>query len=108
MKWIHFENFFAECPDCDSIFHLQRGGCIHFTCKQCGADFCGFCSRIFFNKKKPCRECEPKKQDALHAHHPRNCFYYLRDESLEWLIELLEVSYNHVQCDQSSVLASLC
>ena len=92
---------FAACPECRSVYHMKRGGCIHFLCKECNSDFCGFCSKIFYSHKRPCTECEPVKQNSLHAHHPRNCFYYLRDESLDWLIDLLQVT------NYASMLSSL-
>ncbi|TDH06400.1 hypothetical protein EPR50_G00133110 [Perca flavescens] len=36
-----------ECPQCQSVFSLSRGGCLHFTCSQCQHQFCGGCSQPF-------------------------------------------------------------
>lgn len=36
-----------ECPRCQCVFSLSRGGCLHFTCSQCRHQFCGGCGRGF-------------------------------------------------------------
>ncbi|XP_043945300.1 E3 ubiquitin-protein ligase RNF31-like isoform X2 [Protopterus annectens] len=79
-----------ECPSCGFQFDLSKGGCLHFICSQCQHEFCGGCKRPF-KMDSACgfsRECHAK---GLHAHHPRNCFYYLRD----WDIKRLQQLLNH-------------
>uniref|UniRef100_A0A671QPE9 Si:dkey-181m9.8 n=1 Tax=Sinocyclocheilus anshuiensis TaxID=1608454 RepID=A0A671QPE9_9TELE len=69
-----------DCPKCKFRFFLARGGCLHFKCTQCQHEFCGGCSQPF-KQGSACSfstECGAK---GLHAHHPRNCLYHLRDWS---------------------------
>ncbi|XP_076023798.1 E3 ubiquitin-protein ligase RNF31 isoform X2 [Genypterus blacodes] len=78
-----------ECPRCHFIFILSNGGCLHFTCSQCEQEFCGGCSQSF-TQGSACgfsMDCETK---GLHAHHPRDCLYYLRDWSVSRLQLLLQ------------------
>ncbi|KAJ3594499.1 hypothetical protein NHX12_003806 [Muraenolepis orangiensis] len=78
-----------ECPNCHLIFYLSKGGCLHFICSQCQHEFCGSCGRPF-NPGSSCvfsRECASR---GLHAHHPRDCLYHLRDWSLGRLHKLLQ------------------
>ncbi|KAM4605060.1 E3 ubiquitin-protein ligase RNF31 isoform 2-T2 [Polymixia lowei] len=78
-----------ECPDCQFVFYLSKGGCLHFTCTQCQHEFCGSCSRPF-RLGSACgfsAECGTK---GLHAHHPRDCLYHLRDWSVARLHQLLQ------------------
>lgn len=82
-----------ECPSCRFQFDLSKGGCLHFRCSQCQHEFCGGCKRPF-KMDSTCgfsRDCHGK---GLHAHHPRNCFYYLRDWDIERLQRLL--NYNRI------------
>ena len=37
----------SECPQCQCVFSLSKGGCLHFTCSQCQHQFCGGCSQTF-------------------------------------------------------------
>uniref|UniRef100_A0A3P9HMU6 Si:dkey-181m9.8 n=1 Tax=Oryzias latipes TaxID=8090 RepID=A0A3P9HMU6_ORYLA len=78
-----------ECPGCRSVFSLARGGCLHFTCTQCQHQFCGGCARTF-TAGSACgfsAECGSK---GLHAHHPRDCLFHLRDWSVSRLLLLLQ------------------
>ncbi|KAM9321716.1 E3 ubiquitin-protein ligase RNF31 isoform 2-T2 [Pholidichthys leucotaenia] len=77
-----------ECPNCQLVFSLSRGGCLHFTCSQCSYQFCGGCSRPFTlgSACEVSTECGFK---GLHAHHPRDCLYFLRDWSVTRLHLLL-------------------
>ncbi|XP_068605071.1 E3 ubiquitin-protein ligase RNF31 [Brachionichthys hirsutus] len=78
-----------ECPNCQFVFGLSRGGCLHFTCSLCQHQFCGGCSRPF-RPGSACgfsAECGTR---GLHAHHPRDCIYHLRDWSLARLHLLLQ------------------
>ena len=43
---------------------------------------------------------------GLHAHHPRNCLFYLREKEPEDLQRLLDVSFIHVLIDQASMRLS--
>uniref|UniRef100_A0A3B4YIK5 Si:dkey-181m9.8 n=1 Tax=Seriola lalandi dorsalis TaxID=1841481 RepID=A0A3B4YIK5_SERLL len=83
-----------ECPNCQFIFSLSKGGCLHFTCSQCQHQFCGGCSQTFtLGAVSPgstviyCRVLL-----SLHAHHPRDCLYHLRDWSVTRLHLLLQVT----------------
>ncbi|XP_012555166.2 E3 ubiquitin-protein ligase RNF31 [Hydra vulgaris] len=86
-----------ECPECHFKYILVRGGCMHFTCTQCGYEFCSGCFMSFL-KGGRCQvnpECANK---GLHAHHPRDCYFYLRDKSVNELRTLLEK--NNVEFDK--------
>ena len=41
-----------ECPSCKFKYELARGGCMHFRCTQCPAEFCSGCFQLF--KKDNC------------------------------------------------------
>ncbi|KAI4874674.1 hypothetical protein NFI96_034602, partial [Prochilodus magdalenae] len=78
-----------DCPKCKFRFFLSKGGCLHFKCTQCQHEFCGGCSRPFRNGSA-CDfsvECGTK---GLHAHHPRDCLYHLRDWNVPRLLRLLQ------------------
>ena len=51
--------------------------------------FCYGCDSEFRQKCK--KSCEKL---GFHAHHPRNCLFYLRDKKAEDLEKLLKVSFN--------------
>eukprot|EP00794_Sanderia_malayensis_P018723 gene18723-20612_t len=72
------------CPKCNTRFDLAHGGCIHFTCSNCKYQFCGECFQEFLSGA-----CKDHPGKGLHAHHPRNCFYYQRDMSIDMLQKLL-------------------
>ncbi|XP_062375839.1 uncharacterized protein si:dkey-181m9.8 isoform X2 [Sardina pilchardus] len=78
-----------DCPKCKFRFYLSKGGCLHFKCTQCQHEFCGGCGRPF-KLGSACgfsAECGAK---GLHAHHPRDCLYHLRDWSVHRLQRLLQ------------------
>ncbi|XP_076838342.1 uncharacterized protein LOC143483387 isoform X2 [Brachyhypopomus gauderio] len=78
-----------DCPKCKLRFFLSKGGCLHFKCSQCQHEFCGGCSRPF----RPGAECDFSAEcgaKGLHAHHPRDCLYHLRDWSVLRLRSLLQ------------------
>ncbi|KAL7851635.1 hypothetical protein AOLI_G00219910 [Acnodon oligacanthus] len=78
-----------DCPKCKFRFFLSKGGCLHFKCTQCQHEFCGGCSRPF-RSGSACdfsAECSTK---GLHAHHPRDCLYHLRDWNVARLRNLLQ------------------
>ncbi|XP_041046522.1 uncharacterized protein si:dkey-181m9.8 isoform X2 [Carcharodon carcharias] len=77
-----------ECPNCRVRFDLARGGCMHFNCTECHYDFCGGCKRPF-KLGSACVFMSNCHTKGLHAHHPRDCFYHLRDWSVERLQQLL-------------------
>uniref|UniRef100_W5N311 Si:dkey-181m9.8 n=1 Tax=Lepisosteus oculatus TaxID=7918 RepID=W5N311_LEPOC len=81
-----------DCPNCTFRFYLSKGGCLHFKCTQCQHEFCGGCNKPF-RVGSACsfsKECHLK---GLHAHHPRNCLYHLRDWPVKRLQQLLR-NYN--------------
>ncbi|XP_078254634.1 E3 ubiquitin-protein ligase RNF31-like isoform X2 [Rhinoraja longicauda] len=81
-----------ECPNCTARFDLSRGGCMHFNCQECEYQFCGGCRRPF-KLGSACSYMDNCITKGLHAHHPRNCFYYLRDWSVERMKELLTLGH---------------
>ncbi|KAJ0012303.1 hypothetical protein NQD34_013278 [Periophthalmus magnuspinnatus] len=78
-----------ECPDCGELFSGSRGGCLHFSCLRCGTQFCGGCSCRFF-QGQACGFSVSCSSRGLHAHHPRDCVYHLRDWSMSRLHLLLQ------------------
>ncbi|XP_028297196.1 E3 ubiquitin-protein ligase RNF31 isoform X2 [Gouania willdenowi] len=78
-----------ECPNCHLIFSLSKGGCLHFTCTQCQHQFCGSCSSCF-TLGSACSFSADCANKGLHAHHPRDCLYHLRDWSVSRLLLLLQ------------------
>lgn len=78
-----------DCPNCKFRYALARGGCMHFKCYQCGFDFCCGCN-LPFKMGEKCGRSPNCCRLGLHAHHPRNCLFYLRDKNLEDLQRLLE------------------
>ncbi|XP_028833652.1 uncharacterized protein LOC114788884 isoform X2 [Denticeps clupeoides] len=79
-----------DCPKCKFRFYLSKGGCLHFKCTQCEYEFCGGCGRPFLlgTACSFSTECGVK---GLHAHHPRDCLYHLRDWSVQRLQRLLQL-----------------
>ncbi|KAH8409926.1 hypothetical protein KR009_001255, partial [Drosophila setifemur] len=78
-------------------FHLiSRGGCMHFTCTQCKFEFCYGCARPFMMGAK-CTVSSYCAKLGLHAHHPRNCLFYLRDKipmQLQFLLKEQHVKFD--------------
>lgn len=65
---------------------------MHFTCTQCKYEFCFGCQKQFSMGAK-CGLSEYCAKLGLHAHHPRNCLFYLRDKEPQELQTLLKVSF---------------
>ncbi|XP_065215308.1 E3 ubiquitin-protein ligase lubel isoform X1 [Planococcus citri] len=92
----YLEDFGVTCPKCDTKFILVKGGCMHLTCSNCKYEFCSDCMKPFTMGN----DCQVSKYCAklgLHAHHPRNCLFYLRDKEPQELKQLLKD--NNVQLD---------
>ncbi|KAK5645795.1 hypothetical protein RI129_004259 [Pyrocoelia pectoralis] len=77
-----------DCPKCKFRYSLARGGCMHFTCTQCKHEFCYGCGKPFMMGAK-CGVSDYCGKLGLHAHHPRNCLFYLRDKEPNELQKLL-------------------
>ncbi|GAB6019242.1 hypothetical protein CHUAL_000846 [Chamberlinius hualienensis] len=77
-----------QCPKCKTEYSLARGGCMHFTCSNCKFDWCASCHQPFLQGKS-CNISEACKRRGLHAHHPRNCFYFGRDRNYKTMQQLL-------------------
>ncbi|XP_030193555.1 E3 ubiquitin-protein ligase RNF31 isoform X3 [Gadus morhua] len=77
------------CPSCGFQYALAKGGCMHFTCLQCKHQFCSGCNQPFH--KALCKNV-PCTINGLHAHHPRDCLFYMRDWKPDRLKELLQLS----------------
>ncbi|XP_067001542.2 uncharacterized protein LUBEL isoform X6 [Anabrus simplex] len=78
-----------DCPKCRFRYSLARGGCMHFTCSQCKYEFCCGCGKPFIMGAK-CDVSAYCAKLGLHAHHPRNCLFYLRDKEPNELQKLLK------------------
>lgn len=63
---------------------------MHFTCTQCKHEFCYGCGKTFTMGAK-CGISAYCAKLGLHAHHPRNCLFYLRDKEPGELQALLKV-----------------
>lgn len=61
---------------------------MHFTCSQCKYEFCCGCGKAFMMGAK-CSVSQYCAKLGLHAHHPRNCLFYLRDKEPMQLQQLL-------------------
>ncbi|XP_072271169.1 E3 ubiquitin-protein ligase RNF31 [Pyxicephalus adspersus] len=79
------------CPHCKFSYALARGGCMHFICSQCRHQFCSGCYNTFHLKNK-CTFQSCTVRMSLHAHHPRDCLFYLRDWEVARLQRLLTMS----------------
>ncbi|CAL8292544.1 unnamed protein product [Lota lota] len=75
------------CPSCSFQYALAKGGCMHFTCGRCKHQFCSGCNMPFH--KALCKNI-PCGLNCLHAHHPRDCLFYMRDWPPARLQELLQ------------------
>ncbi|XP_072306509.1 E3 ubiquitin-protein ligase RNF31-like [Eucyclogobius newberryi] len=94
------------CPNCRFQYALAKGGCMHFTCSQCRYEFCSGCNNPFH--KTACRTAVCHL-NSLHAHHPRDCLFYLRDWEPPRLQELLQrnnVAFNTEPPNENA--AALC
>uniref|UniRef100_A0A3Q0T4X8 Uncharacterized protein n=1 Tax=Amphilophus citrinellus TaxID=61819 RepID=A0A3Q0T4X8_AMPCI len=76
------------CPNCRFQYALSKGGCMHFCCSQCRYQFCSGCNNPF-HTTCAVDECTVS---GLHAHHPRDCLFYLRDWEPSRLQALLQVN----------------
>ncbi|XP_037837983.1 E3 ubiquitin-protein ligase RNF31 isoform X1 [Kryptolebias marmoratus] len=74
------------CPNCRFQYALSKGGCMHFCCSQCRYQFCSGCNNPF-HTTCTVDECSVS---GLHAHHPRDCLFYLRDWEPSRLQALLQ------------------
>ncbi|XP_045533969.1 E3 ubiquitin-protein ligase lubel isoform X1 [Papilio machaon] len=91
----HLRENGLECPRCHFKYSLSRGGCMHFTCTQCKYEFCYGCGKPFMMGAR-CGLSEYCAKLGLHAHHPRNCLFYLRDKEpheLQTLLQMNNVTY---------------
>lgn len=80
-----------ECPKCKFQYALSKGGCMHFKCTHCRHEFCSGCYNTFhLSNNCTVQNCLLKK--SLHAHHPRDCLFYLRDWNVERLKKLLTMN----------------
>uniref|UniRef100_A0A3P8PPP4 RBR-type E3 ubiquitin transferase n=1 Tax=Astatotilapia calliptera TaxID=8154 RepID=A0A3P8PPP4_ASTCA len=77
------------CPHCRFQYALTKGGCMHFSCSQCRYQFCSGCNNPYHKTK-----CKPDcSLNCLHAHHPRDCLFYLRDWEPPRLQAFLQVRH---------------
>ncbi|XP_034666336.1 E3 ubiquitin-protein ligase lubel isoform X2 [Drosophila subobscura] len=92
----HLAHNGIDCPKCKFRYSLARGGCMHFTCTQCKFEFCYGCARPFMMGAK-CQVSSYCSKLGLHAHHPRNCLFYLRDKiplQLQFLLKEQKVTFD--------------
>ncbi|XP_042232259.1 E3 ubiquitin-protein ligase lubel-like isoform X26 [Homarus americanus] len=85
----HLAECGITCPKCKFTYSLAKGGCMHFTCTQCKFEFCSGCSQPFRQGSR-CSVGPYCERLGLHAHHPRNCLFYLRDKEPQQLQNLLK------------------
>ncbi|XP_045471212.1 E3 ubiquitin-protein ligase lubel isoform X1 [Harmonia axyridis] len=85
----HLQENGIDCPKCKFKYSLAKGGCMHFTCTQCKHEFCYGCGKPFMMGAK-CGLSAYCGKLGLHAHHPRNCLFYLRDKEPQELQKLLK------------------
>ncbi|XP_039892926.1 E3 ubiquitin-protein ligase RNF31 isoform X4 [Simochromis diagramma] len=81
------------CPNCRFQYALSKGGCMHFCCSQCRYQFCSGCNNPF-HTTCAVDQCTVS---GLHAHHPRDCLFYLRDwepSRLQALLQNNGVAFN--------------
>ncbi|KAL5466679.1 hypothetical protein EMCRGX_G030823 [Ephydatia muelleri] len=100
----HLEANGIECPACHSRYDLARGGCMHFKCTQCPNEFCSGCGQAF-KENQACKRFASCAKRGLHAHHPRDCLYFLRDFPMGNLQGFLEK--NNVPFDKEPPKAQL-
>lgn len=72
-------------------YALVKGGCMHLICPACKHEFCSDCSNTFLMGAN-CKVSPFCEKLGLHAHHPRNCLFFLRDKEPNVLENLLTVS----------------
>ncbi|XP_026148244.1 E3 ubiquitin-protein ligase RNF31 [Mastacembelus armatus] len=77
------------CPHCRFQYALTKGGCMHFICSQCRYEFCSGCNNPYHKTGCKTPQCS---YTGLHAHHPRDCLFYLRDWEPARLQALLQGS----------------
>uniref|UniRef100_A0A182SBZ0 RING-type domain-containing protein n=1 Tax=Anopheles maculatus TaxID=74869 RepID=A0A182SBZ0_9DIPT len=98
----HLQTHGISCPNCKFRYSLARGGCMHFTCTQCKFEFCYGCNKPFMMGAK-CDVSPYCAKLGLHAHHPRNCLFYLRDKEprdLQNLLLMNNVSFDTEPSEQ--------
>ncbi|XP_068200092.1 E3 ubiquitin-protein ligase RNF31 [Antennarius striatus] len=82
------------CPHCRFQYALTKGGCMHFSCSQCRYQFCSGCNNPYHKTVCKTGQCT---YTGLHAHHPRDCLFYLRDwepPRLQALLQRHGVDFN--------------
>ncbi|XP_063951424.1 uncharacterized protein LOC129253840 [Lytechinus pictus] len=85
----HLNENGIECPRCKMRYELAKGGCMHFKCPQCTFEFCCGCNQPI-KRGEACAKFASCLNRGLHAHHPRDCLFYLRDEDIAYLQNILE------------------
>lgn len=94
----HLKRNGIVCPNCKFRYDLSKGGCMHFKCAMCSHEFCSGCYNSFIHAER--QNCPVSNQctvRGLHAHHPRDCYFYLRDlqpGELQRLLHDNNVAYN--------------
>ncbi|XP_035779405.1 E3 ubiquitin-protein ligase lubel-like isoform X3 [Anopheles albimanus] len=99
----HLQTHGISCPNCKFRYSLARGGCMHFTCTQCKFEFCYGCNKPFMMGAK-CNVSAYCAKLGLHAHHPRNCLFYLRDKEPRDLQNLLLMNNVPFDTDPSELM----
>ncbi|KAK9527334.1 hypothetical protein VZT92_013907 [Zoarces viviparus] len=87
------------CPSCRFQYALTKGGCMHFSCSQCRYQFCSGCNNPYHKTVCKTAQCS---YTGLHAHHPRDCLFYLRDWEPPRLQALLQRSGVEFNTDPSN------
>ncbi|KAM9774840.1 E3 ubiquitin-protein ligase RNF31-like [Syngnathus typhle] len=88
------------CPQCRFQYALTKGGCMHFRCFQCRYQFCSGCNNPYHTTGCRTEQC---LFTSFHAHHPRDCLFYLRDweaTQLQALLQRSGVDFNTERSDE--------
>ena len=102
----HLKENGIDCPTCNFRYEIAKGGCMHFKCLRCSYQFCSGCKSPF-RQGQVCTVLKDCSSKGLHAHHPRDCLFYLRDLEIERLQKILadanihygtESQHNHHYC----------
>ena len=84
----HLKEHGIDCPSCNYRYALAKGGCMHFKCLMCSYQFCSGCKSPF-KLGRVCNMMPDCFKKGLHAHHPRDCLFFLRDFEIERLQHIL-------------------
>ncbi|XP_022084014.1 E3 ubiquitin-protein ligase RNF31-like isoform X2 [Acanthaster planci] len=104
---IHLRENGIDCPHCKMRYELAKGGCMHFKCGQCTHEFCCGCSSPY-KRGNECGRFASCRDKGIHAHHPRDCLFYLRDQDIKSLQKLLQKHNVEYKRDNPAAQQTVC